>query len=629
MLRSLSLLLGLAVLLSGRQAQAAGASGEIVFDFAHKPKYGFFEKSFDYRGGRFVDKISFSINYPFRAKMAERLIDSTGQTFQRDLPPASEAWYPHICPVESDRWTLHFGGVNDGIVHHPIRTFQVIIQHHASNGVVRIRDVVFHEQPTVPFPAVKLTADVSKAQPPTTMKLELRADRGDFPGGLFAARFYDWDGNRLGSAQMECPAVVSGAVWTTELPYAKRSAGKNAIFCKTVLKSGEELLKREGPAWTAPLTDPLPPEKRSDLKWGTGIYLQRWGFSESSFRKMEQLVALARMAGIKWLREQIVWGQVVKSGIPDFSNYDRILTICETNGMSICMLFGGVGKGVKFTDADFCEKYCAALRESVRRYRGRVAVWEICNEPNLPWPMDPKWAENYRRLLGMATKVVHEEDPAAKSVGCSASGLGVSFVRSLANEPFDDVSIHPYRRFVDEREFLADLDELYAAGRNRDIWMTEIGWDAFPGFTRAIEHFVEQHEYAALMARAYMTTAAHPGLRAVFGYDFVDDGLLAAGFEYHMGVIHSDLSPKAAYRALAKVCRTFNRGTPKLEVRPDGFRIFKMGARRAVWTSSDVPCELKLDERLPATNLMDEPVEPESRDGKFVYSLDRDHPLFF
>ena len=41
-----------------------------------------------------------------------------------------------------------------------------------------------------------------------------------------------------------------------------------------------------------------------------------------------------------------------------------------------------------------------------------------------------------------------------------------------------------------------------------------------------------------------MVAAAASGVRAVFGYDFVDDGVLAAGRECHMGVVYDNFAPK-------------------------------------------------------------------------------------
>lgn len=605
----------------------------VPYDFAHVPPIGFFSRTWDYPGSGTVERVMFDVKTPFRQSVSIRMTDASGQVFQSRISQGSVVWFGHEKAIDG-QWELHFGGAKDGVFHHPIRNFQVLVhdsKDRTAKGEVLVRNVKFVETPACP-PVLKLDADVYRETPPKTMSVEIRADRGNFPGGLFAARWYDWDGGRIGEKGVTCPPVSSGGVWRTEIPYAALPEGKNAIFCRTVLRYGDETIRREGPAWTAPVVAGLRTEPRPDLPWGTGIYLHRWGFAPKSFAQMERLTASANRAGLRWLREQMVWRYIAPKGEEaDFRNYDRIMRICETNGMSLCMLFTSLDREDRTADPDYPERYCAALRQAVRRYRGRIASWEICNEPNLPWPMKPEWEANYRRLLPMATKVVHEEDPSARTVGCSASGLGLGFVKGLADETFDDVSVHPYRRFVDDREFLADLEDLYLASRGRAVWMTEIGWDSFPGYARkkSPDHLVELHEYASLIARAYMTAAAGRGVKAVFGYDYVDDGMLAAGFEYHMGVVYHDVSPKPAYRALAKVCRTFADGKPELTVAPDGLTVFRMGGKCAVWVHGYEPRRISVAGRVRATNLMDESVEPELVGGRSLFSADSRHPLFF
>ena len=605
----------------------------VPYDFAHVPPIGFFSRTWDYPGSGTVERVTYDLKVPYRVTVSIRITDATDQVFQSRAPSGYETWLPREKALDG-QWALHFGGAKDGVLHHPIKNFQVIVhdcKDKTANGEILVRNVRFVERST-DAPTLKIDADISRAEPPKTMTVALKADGGAFAGGVFAARWYDWDGNRLDERKVDCPAVASGGVWRTELPYAARPDGKNAIFCQVALRYGTETLRREGPAWTAPVVVALQSEPRPNLPWGTGIYLHRWGFAPKSFAQMERLVASANRAGLRWLREQMVWRYIAPKGDEaDFANYDRIMRICETNGMSVCMLFSSLDREDRTADPDYPERYCAALRQAVRRYRGRVASWEICNEPNLPWPMKPEWKANYRRLLPMATKVVHEEDPSARTVGCSASGLGLGFVKSLADETFDDVSVHPYRRFVDDREFLADLEDLYLASRGRAVWMTEIGWDSFPGYARkkSPDHLVELHEYASLIARAYMTAAAGRGVKAVFGYDYVDDGVLAAGYEYHMGVVCSDLSPKPAYRALAKVCRTFDVGTPSMMVGADGLTVFRMGDKCAVWVHGYEPRRISVAGRVRTTNLMDEPVEPERVDGRSFFFADSRHPLFF
>lgn len=606
----------------------------IPFDFSKRPPYGYFENKWDHSGSGTVERIEYALKRPFRQKMAIRVTDASGQTFQDDVPPASETWVRHAKAM-SARWPLHFGGAKDGVMHHPIRDFRVLVLGDGK-GEVLVKDVKFHERLLPPEPAVTLFADMFKAEPPAELEVEIRAEKVAFGGGSLDVTWRDWDGNLVGARSLPCASVASGGTWRATLPYAKRPVGRNAMFCNATFRMVGRVIEVEGPSWAAPI--PALPNSgiKEDLPWGTGIYLQRWGVNEKAFEKMGRLAAAAHSAGICWLREQIVWQQVEKvPGQLDFSKYDRIMDIVEKYGFRICMLFGALPRGHANTDADYPELYCEALRKAVRRYRGRIAAWEICNEPNLPWPMDERWKANYRRLLTMATKVVHEEDPAARTVGCSASGLGVGFVKSLADETFDDVSIHPYRRFADAREFLADLAEVRSAGHGRDIWITEIGWHSFfPGFPRRAgevvsERSVSAHEFASLMARSHMVAAAASGVRAVFGYDFVDDGVLAAGRECHMGVVYDNVAPKPAYRALAKVFRHFRSGRPSVEIRADGLCVFRMGGRCAVWMEGEARRHVLVSRPAEVTNLMDEPCAAQSVGGKFLYATDDRHPIFF
>ena len=620
-----------AIVLAGLTAALSAEVATIPFDFSHRPTFGFFEKVWPYAGTGVVERVEYSLNCPFAQPLAIRVTDATGQTFQEDVPAAYDTWVRHEKTM-SARWTLHFGGAKDGVMHHPIRDFRVLVLG-KGKGEVAIRDVVFRERPSGPVPVVALRADISGAEPPTALDVEVKAAEGAFDGGRLAIAWEDWDGGRIADADLVAPALASGQTWRASVPYAKRPAGRNVILCCAKLVSGEVEREVEGPAWVAPLPKrPADVRPSPELPWGTGIYLQRWGGSAKAFEQMERLAAAAADAGIAWLREQIVWCQIERPDGLDFSKYDRIMDIVGRHGFHLCMLFGALGREHANTDPDFPELYCKALRQAVRRYRGRIEAWEICNEPNLPWPMDPRWVENYRRLLSMATKVVHEEDPSARTVGCSASGLGIGFIKSCAGETFDDVSLHPYRRFVDDRLFLHDLANVYAAGNGRQMWLTEIGWHtSAPGFfgMKDKERPVSQQDFAARMARAHMVAAAAPGVKAVFGYDFVDDGVLAAGYEYHMGVVWQNVAPKPAYRALAKVFRHFCGGKPSVETRNDGLRVFRMGGKCAVWTAGAARRHVLVSRPVAATNLMDEPCAAQSVGGKLLYATDDRHPIFF
>ena len=106
-----------------------------------------------------------------------------------------------------------------------------------------------------------------------------------------------------------------------------------------------------------------------------------------------------------------------------------------------------------------------------------------------------------------------------------------------------------------------------------------------------------------------MTAAGSGMIHSIYGYDFVDDGFNVLERENNFGIVRRDLTPKPAYRALAKVCRTFGSGTPALEsvnLSVGKAWIFRMGGRSAVWATEKARLMVQTDSPTEATNLMDE-----------------------
>lgn len=111
----------------------------------------------------------------------------------------------------------------------------------------------------------------------------------------------------------------------------------------------------------------------------------------------------------------------------------------------------GVRKGSKLSSATVsavpAEEWARHLGAAAARYRGRVAAWEIMNEPNL-W-LEP---EQYLAYVKAAAAAIRAADPAAKVVGICATGdLGgrlVPFLETCASggalDLLDAVTFHPY-----------------------------------------------------------------------------------------------------------------------------------------------------------------------------------------
>ena len=127
------------------------------------------------------------------------------------------------------------------------------------------------------------------------------------------------------------------------------------------------------------------------------------------------------------------------------------------------------------------------------RYAGRVAAWEIWNEPDttLFWRPTPDPVA-YTKLLLAASKAIRAADPAAKVVGGSITFGNTDFVQAIyangAKGSFDALSVHPYTlkhapddlsdRFHSLTAILDDVHSVMTRAGDGDtpIWITEFGW---------------------------------------------------------------------------------------------------------------------------------------------------------
>jgi len=126
------------------------------------------------------------------------------------------------------------------------------------------------------------------------------------------------------------------------------------------------------------------------------------------------------------------------------------------------------------------------VRALVRRYKDRIHHWEILNEPNTS-----VFTENpaaYVEMLKIACRIVHEEDPAGKVIGCDGfPGGAVDWVEKVLQAgggPYMDVcSVHNYNynnpiqhaRNVRMIERVRALLKKYL-GREIPVWDTETGF---------------------------------------------------------------------------------------------------------------------------------------------------------
>ncbi len=161
---------------------------------------------------------------------------------------------------------------------------------------------------------------------------------------------------------------------------------------------------------------------------GVNVFLEQ----EVEPAKRQRSLELLRQAGVGWIRQELPWEQVEpvakgQSIDPNFGDstwakFDDIVD--RANGLGLKVLFrvdtsprwarsadAPDGLAPPVNDADYWD----FVAEVVTRYRGRVAAYQVWNEPNLnsEWGRRPPDAVAYARLLRGASERIRAIDPSA------------------------------------------------------------------------------------------------------------------------------------------------------------------------------------------------------------------------
>jgi hypothetical protein len=166
-----------------------------------------------------------------------------------------------------------------------------------------------------------------------------------------------------------------------------------------------------------------------DNRLGVNVFLEQ----EVEPEKRQRGLELLREAGVGWIRQEMPWEQIEpvakgqttdpKFGDSTWVKFDDIVNRANIAGLKIILrvdtsprwalppdAVDGLSPPVKYTD------YWDFVAEVATRYRGRVAAYQVWNEPNLnsEWGRQPPDAVAYVRLLRGASERIRTIDPSAK-----------------------------------------------------------------------------------------------------------------------------------------------------------------------------------------------------------------------
>jgi polysaccharide biosynthesis protein PslG len=298
----------------------------------------------------------------------------------------------------------------------------------------------------------------------------------------------------------------------------------------------------------------------------------------STYTNMQRIEVLDKLqaAGVTWVRIDMGWASIQEDGRGQISEWyvDRLdfaVDAARARGMNVLGTLwgspqwasGGPPNRPPLDPAD----YGWAAEWVASHFRGRVAAFEVWNEPNSTrfWTGS---AARYVDVLRAAYPRFKAGDPEVKVVLGGAADKDTAWIRALyaagAKSSFDVMAVNSYMSPSDlppETDngtiwTLAGvskvLDVMADHGDgSKEIWFTEYGWSSHPntGSEENWDRGVTQAQQADYLVRSLRYLGAHrPYVTQVFWYEERNE---TSGdvHEDNFGLLTAGLEEKPAYHA--------------------------------------------------------------------------------
>ena len=182
--------------------------------------------------------------------------------------------------------------------------------------------------------------------------------------------------------------------------------------------------------------------------YGIHVFL---GYSDAATRRD---IALAKNGGFTWVKQRMDWDALAPDEQgqmkPDVvAKYDGVVDAVAASGLKLIIRVGQPPKwatGLRASapnpppdDLSGTGPLANFLYGLVKRYQGKVAAWQIWNEPNLKreWGKAPDAGE-YARLLKTAYHAIKVADPNALVISAGLSPTGVMPPEAMPDDMYLD-----------------------------------------------------------------------------------------------------------------------------------------------------------------------------------------------
>lgn len=302
----------------------------------------------------------------------------------------------------------------------------------------------------------------------------------------------------------------------------------------------------------------------------------------SDYTDAQRAEVLDKMAaaGMDTVRLDVSWAMMQPTGPDSWDAWgvgfiDRVITMANARGLTplvtlwMTPAWANSGRGDRALPNDPAD-YARAARFAANKWAGKVAGWEVWNEPNSNDFMTGASPTAYAELIKAAYPAFKAGDPNATVVSGGTMYVDTDWIAKMyaagAQGSFDAIAVHPYMGVADlapetpddgTQWTLAHVASLHAlmvkhGDGAKGIWLTEMGWSTHataagaPNWQRGVTPEVQ----ADYTVRAIDFVAAKlPWVTNMYFYterDQVNSHIQ----DNNYGILRRDLSPKPVYTAL-------------------------------------------------------------------------------
>ncbi|NQX10461.1 cellulase family glycosylhydrolase [Microbacteriaceae bacterium VKM Ac-2855] len=299
---------------------------------------------------------------------------------------------------------------------------------------------------------------------------------------------------------------------------------------------------------------------------------------QDSAAEADRQAALLENTSVRWAREEFEWKRVEpRKGYYDWAKFDQAVAISQARNVDMIgkLVYsapwassapaGTSGEIAQYYPPTNVADYAAYATAVVNRYKDRVHIWEVWNEPNTDYYWRGATAEQYGALLKATYTAIKAADPTATVLVGGLDQFSDPFMRGViaagAGSSFDGLAIHTYATsgapelsaiptYIDAAQaFLA------RSAPGKSLWITEVGWATCTSCVGATSE-ADQADY---LSRSYLDAAAR-GIKAIAWYNLVGGTDLDQPLDT-FAVTEKGGRQKPAYGALKEVGEILARGT--------------------------------------------------------------------